>query len=534
MEKLKISDMYFGKIDGYNEFLEYGEDACKGLFFEFPNIQIPELMNGSTYYIFGNKGTGKTMLLKYLESKALENPETVFSEFLRFKRDVDAEQRNQIKRTSIPSNSFEEIIEKDIPTDITVDCSLAWQVYLIKIIVNRLEDTEYGVFKRDDENWVLLCKLIFALYGEDTVLGTKKILPKMKRGNVELKLANFGKTTLEFEWVDEEKKIVSFSSIAKQIISIYAKLQPEDNKVYIFIDELELSLKKGKDYARDVTLIRDLIFAIEYLNDINRSRNYSVYIIAAIRNEVYKNIVSKGMEINKTVHDFGVSISWEQKGGDIKQHPLLKMLEKRIHFSEQQQGIQESKDIWKTYFTPYIGESHLPIENYILDQTWYKPRDIIRLFTLIQKKYGNKSFFDQSVFQTITKPYSEESWVEFEETLTVKYSDIEVEGIKKSLTGLKLPFDVGIFMKHMDGKIDFFEEVEALRKNRKPAQILKDLYEIGIIGNYGENSRFSFKGDIDIDPLMPLTIHYPLIRFFKASIPYKRNRGAESNEELLS
>lgn len=238
------------------------------------------------------------------------------------------------------------------------------------------------------------------------------------------------------------------------------------------------------------------------------------------------------MEINKTVHDFGVSISWEQKGGDIKQHPLLKMLEKRIHFSEQQQGIQESKDIWKTYFTSYIGESHLPIENYILDQTWYKPRDIIRLFTLIQKKYGNKSFFDQSVFQTITKPYSEESWVEFEETLTVKYSDIEVEGIKKSLTGLKLPFDVGIFMKHMDGKMDFFEEVEVLRKNRKPAQILKDLYEIGIIGNYGENSRFSFKGDID--PLMPLTIHYPLIRFFKVSIPYKRNRGAESNEELLS
>lgn len=521
VEKLKISDMYFGKIDGYNEFLEYGEDACKGLFFEFPNISIPKLLDGSTYYIFGNKGTGKTMLLKYLESKVLENSDIMFTEFLRFKRDVDAEQRNQIKRASTPLEAYEEIIEKDIPTDITLDCSLAWQVYLIKVIVNRLDETEYGVFERNDNNWKLLCKLIGALYGENKTLGVKKIIPKMKRGNVELRLSNLGKATLEFEWVDEEKKLVSFSSIAKQIISLYSKLQPIDNKIYIFVDELELSLKKGKEYQRDVILIRDLIFAIEYLNEINRLKHYQVYIIAAIRNEVYKNIVSKGMEINKTVLDFGVSISWEQKGGDIKQHPLLKMLEKRIHFSEKKKGIPESEDVWKMYFTPFIGESHLPIENYILDQTWYKPRDIIRLFALIQKKHGNKTFFDQSVFQTITKSYSEESWIEFEETLTVKYSDVEVEGIRKSLTGLELPFDAKIFMEHMRGKVDFFDEVEVLYKNRKPPQILKDLYEIGVVGNYGKNPRFSFKGDIDIDPLIPLTIHYPLIRFFKASIPHK-------------
>ncbi len=348
----------------------------------------------------------------------------------------------------------------------------------------------------------------------------------MKRGNVELNLANIGKISFEFEWVDEKKKLVSFTSVAKQIVALYSQLRTTDDKIYIFVDELELSLKKGKDYSRDVTLIRDLIFAIEYLNDINRSKHYQVYIIAATRNEVYKNIVSKGMEINKTVLDFGVSISWEQKGGDIRQHPLLKMLEKRIHFSEKKHGIPESEDIWKTYFTPYIGESRLPIENYILDQTWYKPRDIIRLFTLIQKKYGNKTFFDQSVFQATTKPYSEESWIEFEEALTVKYTDVEVEGIRKALTGLELPFDVGIFMRNMSGKTEFFEEVATLANNQKPATILKDLYEVGVIGNYGENPRFSFKGDIDIDPLRSLTIHYPLISFFKASIPNKgKGRG---------
>lgn len=524
MDKLKISEIYFGKIDGYNEFLEYGEDACMELFFEFPNIQISKLLDGSKYYILGNKGTGKTMLLKYLESRVLENPEVVSTEFLRFKRDIDAEQRNQIKRAAIPNHSHEEVIGKDIPMSSEIKFSLAWQVYLIKVVVNRIAETEQGVFERDNENWVKLLRIIAALYGDDKSVGIKRIVPKMKRGNVELKLAGLGKISLELEWVDEEKHTVAFTSIAKVIISLYSKLRPANNKLYIFIDELELSLKKGKDYQRDVLLIRDLIFAIEYLNDIHRTNGYQVYIIAAIRSEVYKNVISKGMEINKTISDFGVTISWEQKGGDIRQHPLLKMLEKRIHFSEKSHGIKECDDIRETYFTPYIsiGQKQKSIENYILDQTWFKPRDVIRLFTLIQERYGNKSCFDQEVFQTISKAYSEESWIEFEETLTVKYSDVEVEGIRQALTGLELPFNLEKFQKQIMDKADFFEGVRELQKRHKPGYILKDLYEIGIIGNYGENPRFSFKGDMDIDPRQPLTIHYPLIRYFRASISSKR------------
>lgn len=518
MDKLKIKDMYFGKIDGYNEFLEYGQDTCKGLFFEFPNININNIINGSIYYIFGNKGTGKTMLLKYLESTVLENPATCFTEFIRFKRDVDDEERNQLKRSAVLPNSFEEIIETDIPKDKTLDCTLAWQVYLIKVIVSRLEETEYGVFDRTDSSWIDLSKLLKAIYLNNENQSTiKRILPKLKRGNVQLNIAQLGKTSLEFEWSDEEHTSVPFTSIAKQIIALYSNLKPVDDSIYIFIDELELAFKQTKKYQRDVTLIRDLILAIEYLSDLNRTSNYPVYIIAAVRTEVYKHILSKGLELNKTINDFGVTISWEQKGGNIKNHPLLKMLEKRINFSEEKAGIEPSKDIWHTYFTPYIDDK-VEIQNYILNQTWYKPRDIIRLFTDIQKNSQNKNYFDQECFYNVRKQYAEDSWIEFEEFLTVKYSDTEVEGIKKSLIGISLPFSVSDYRKQIEEKSSFFQEVEKLSSTRQVSQILIDLYDSGIIGNYGSNSRFVFKGDDEIDPLMPLTIHYPLIRFFKASI----------------
>lgn len=523
MDNVKIADMYLGKIDGYNEFLEYGQATCKDLFFEFPNVSIPKILNGSLYYIFGNKGTGKTTLLKYLESKILENPETNHTEYIRFKKDVDTEQRNQLKRAAVPSNNFEEIVEKEIPVDVSLDCSLAWQVYLIKVITNRLSQTERGVFDRNDACWEKLCSLIAAIYGkDDSESYIKRIMPKMKRGNIELNLTILGKSRLEFEWVDAESNTAPFSMVAKEIVSLYRKLRPVDNTIYIFVDELELSLKKNKEYQRDVTLIRDLILAIESLNEINRTHQYNVRIIASIRNEVYKNIVSKGMEINKTVLDFGVTISWEQKGGDIRKHPLLQMLEKRIRYSEKQQGIDETKNIWERYFVPTIGDGKISIENYILDQTWYKPRDIIRLFSIIQKQHADKNFFSQEVFDSVRKTYSEESWREFEEVLTAQYSDVEVEGIRKALTGLEVPFAPKDLQKNIDGKKEYFVEVEELAKKRKVSQILTDLYEIGVIGNYGANPRFSFKGENDIDPMMPLTIHYPLLRFFKASMPAKR------------
>ena len=520
MGQLKLKDLYIGKTDGYNEFLEYGSDVCRKLFFEYPNLDISKLLDGSVYYICGDKGTGKTMLLKYIESLIADYPDTNFSQFIRFKKDVDEDQRNQLKRAALPQAPFEEIVESEIPTDTTIDCILAWQVYLIKVIINRLKSVEYGVFERNDI-WDKLCSLLDAVYGDDTATNPlKKILPKIKKGNVEINPTSEAKLTLNLEWTDASKKTVPFINIGKRIVDLYCSLSPCENRIYIFVDELELSLKKTKKYERDITLIRDLIFAIQYMNEISKQNGYNAFLITAIRNEVYQNVKSKGLEINKPIHDFGIQIDWRQKGGDIQEHPLLKMLAQRFQYSEQYHGLKPTHDVYSDYFLPEVGRAKVSIFNYILDQTWYRPRDIIRLFSIIQAVAEEKTYIDQQTFDNVKQRYSEESWAEFEEILTVKYSDREVGGIKIALTGLQVPFTVSDFEKSVNGKAGVFEEVELLQ-NRKATFILRDLYDIGVIGNYGDFPRFSFKGEKDIDPLLPLTFHYPLLRYFKASFRNK-------------
>ncbi len=142
-------------------------------FFEYPNLDINKLLDGSIYYICGDKGTGKTMLLKYMESLIADHIDTNFSQFIRFKKDVDEDQRNLLKRAVLPQAPFEEIIESEIPTDATIDCVLAWQVYLIKVIVNRLKSIEYGVFERNDER-NKLCLLLDAIYNDKSVTNPLK------------------------------------------------------------------------------------------------------------------------------------------------------------------------------------------------------------------------------------------------------------------------------------------------------------------------------------------------------------------------
>ena len=88
-----------------------------------------------------------------------------------------------------------------------------------------------------------------------------------------------------------------------------------------------------------------------------------------------------------------------------------------------------------------------------------------------------------------------------------------------ALFSLSIPFELKDFIAQIDGKADTFVEVETLKNgSHKPNQILRDLYDLGVIGNYGKVPRFVFKGDRDIDPMAPLTIHYPLIRFFRAAM----------------
>ena len=348
----------------------------------------------------------------------------------------------------------------------------------------------------------------------DEKSGITKLFPKLKRGSVEIEGdIEFIKSKLgiEFDWENEKDKLVKFSSIVRQANELYKKLTPTKNKLYVFVDELELALGKAKQYQKDIKLIRDLIVAINHINSISRKYQYPIYIITAIRSEVLTSIQSSGKEINKPILDFGISLKWQQSGGNSKSHPLIRIINKKIQSAERSLGIEivsTDEEVWKKYFPEKINSS--PTHEYILHRTWYRPRDIIRLLSIGQQQFPNETSFSHVVFDSIVKEYSTQSWIEHAEELRSILSEQEIDGIKKLLTAITCPFTFNEFRNICESKKEIYSDVEELFKKHKPADILSLLYRVGLIGNTGQKVRYSFRGDDELVLESNMKIHDPL------------------------
>jgi hypothetical protein len=326
-----------------------------------------------------------------------------------------------------------------------------------------------------------------------------------------------GMLGLEFEWEDKDKRYVKFNNLVKQADNLFDKLEYDKGTLYLYIDELELTLGKMKEYRRDILLIRDLIITIYNFNTRSIKRGFNFRIYASIRSEVLSSVESSGKEINKIMSDFGNAINWHQGNYKELNHPLIKIILRRIKASE---GVAE-KDIddeliWNKYFPKTIVTE--TIFDYILHLTWYRPRDIVRLLTIIQKQFPYESEFSADMFETVKKEYSEASWVELVEELRAKYSEDEVSGIKKILIGMKSPFIFDEFKSQINVKKDMYSDVEQLLIKHKPAEILSDLYRIGVIGNYGQKMRFAFRGDDELLIEDQMMIHKALNSYLSLKI----------------
>ena len=74
LENMKIKDLYFGDIEGKNEFSTDDMNDRRRINETYLNIDNIDkrFLKNDKYYIYGHKGTGKTSLLKYIEAKLKE------------------------------------------------------------------------------------------------------------------------------------------------------------------------------------------------------------------------------------------------------------------------------------------------------------------------------------------------------------------------------------------------------------------------------------------------------------------------------
>lgn len=508
LKQLQLKDLFIGKIDAKNEIIENSQKEKERFLESYllpDNILLESYFCGSKYIISGLKGTGKTALLQYLSLSA-EKKFQADTSFILFKSEFTEDDKKDFSRAI--NTTFADKFE--IP-DSEEDFVNIWRWFFHRHLVNMIKFNSPFEKNKEFEKYKS-CVLAPKIGDEQS--GITRFLPKLKKGNVELE-GDFelikGKLGLDFEWINKSSKQVKFSSIVKQADELFKKLKPSNRRFYIFIDELELTLGKQKQYNKDIRLIRDLLIAINSINNLCRKNKYPVYFLTAIRSEVLTAIPASGKELNKIVTDFGITLNWHQAGGSVANHPLLQIINKKIQTSEKSSNLpmtESVEELWKKYFTR--SYQNKPIYQYILHQTWYRPRDIVRMLSIAQQQFPHEAKFSHTVFDAIRKEYSIQSWVEHTEELRAKYTEQEIEGVKKLFYGIECPFSLHEITIVSDNRRKIYTEVDELLTKYRLGDILSTLYKIGLVGNTGERVRFAFRGDDDILLDKKMKIHDPL------------------------
>ncbi|WP_406819447.1 P-loop ATPase, Sll1717 family [Proteus mirabilis] len=330
-----------------------------------------------------------------------------------------------------------------------------------------------------------------------------KLIPNIRKGNIEI--SKDPRLNLDFDWDNNGVAKIAFYKLIEKADSAFESLQPSKDSINIFFDELELNYTTKKQYQRDSRLLRDLIITIEKVNAICKRNGFNICLFAAIRSEVLNSVDSLGKEINKPLTDFGTDIVWNRAGVDSIQQPLLHIVEQRINNSREEFGLDvlNPAELWSTYFPKFIHNKKP--QTYLLHNSWYRPRDIVRLLLSAQESYGEESAFSTQSLEAIRKRYYSACWVELTEELKAIYKSEEINGIKNILYGYTQVSTIQEISSHAESVAQSYPDTRKLLDKRLIAEILVDLYRIGVIGNYSNESqtgkkkfRFSFRGDDDI------------------------------------
>jgi len=250
----------------------------------------------------------------------------------------------------------------------------------------------------------------------------------------------------------------------------------KDVEFWLLFDDLDINfdLRNEKDTNKIMELIR---ISKIYNNEV--FKNNKAKILIFLREDIRNNIITKYADSAKTFTTYEININWynEKKEDEI---PLKQLADRRIRLNFEKHGIPCGENPWsdlfdfgKCYQAYYSGKTSF---KYILDFTFYRPRDIITFLSLM-------------TYESYQYPINDENV----KKLLKKYIDINIDEIKSEL---KL----------------FFTDNEI-------SQIFKTLFQ-SVANSYSDMSVIEFKSEIqklnfslDTDTVFEILSEYYLIAF---------------------
>ncbi len=172
----------------------------------------------------------------------------------------------------------------------------------------------------------------------------------------------------------------------------------------------------------------------------------------------------------------------------------------------------------------------ISIESFILDKSFYKPRDIVWRLSIAQKLFPNEAVFTVAVLNETATEYSAKLWDEVRYELNATYSNAEVDAIEAVLSGSSATFELAQMEERFERSAEYSAILTELIKRRSVREILQDIYRLGAVGNSFRvgstgtdiRNRWAYRGDPTLLVEKRMEIHPALLKRLSAVATRKR------------
>lgn len=453
--KPRISEIKLGEVYGENE-IKYLENF-KDFYYDI-NSAKSRILNVKKFVVVGRKGTGKTLLAnvvcesmksEYCIASVESLKEFVFHELSYF------------GNSDISPTKYVPIFE--------------WMIY-----VNLAKNIAKNSTKFPAERVEKLCKFLQyfghicgELKPEKTIEMTRKAQDGAS-GN--LKLFDFGigaKTSSE----DTSKEGVRsyLENIENLKGYVFNTIAISKCKTIVFYDELDDKFADDSTYKDGVV---SFLSAIEKVNSLFLKEKLEAKVCAVIRSDIVNKLNSPN--INRIFEDNSIFLDWQASLS--RETELFDMLAHKIRSSTKYYSNKDKVKVLDDVMPQYIANENYRL--YILHRTLGRPRDIIRMLSLIQDEYGNNlDKFESSTFTNTARRYSSYLQREIKSELIGHVNDVELDSYFKFLSSIGKRAFTYNFAEKKNSELNFFESEESLK------QALENLFRSGAICNVVRRSK---------------------------------------------
>lgn len=389
-----IKDIYAGMPDAKDEISTNQIDNFLGSFVVPPALPVDNMLEGKKFFVSGYKGVGKTSILYYLQNKVLKNHSSACTSFIYFKSDYEEVRKSNLDAVAKKLTALIDVSGEIQPNKI--EFLHIWRWVFFKKIVDDSIENGYRLFQRNPD-WNKFEKAVNRI----SFSSQNKHVISLSSLSISMQVSPSAGVSAEAsasfnrEIAKNEEAFRKLIETVDECEELFKKLIRTAVPYYIFVDEMEAYYGDADLMKRDLTLIRDMLFTIHRINN-----HKKVHIIAAIRNEIIfaMDRFIQTNELNKIIDGFSVPIRWTYNNTNSYNHPIIQILMKRISIAN-----PGSSPTFQEWFPEKVNNKDTV--NYILDNGWNKPRDIVRLLIAAQNDslHCNDTAFTQAAFDSLRK-----------------------------------------------------------------------------------------------------------------------------------